>query len=87
MADFESPRGMRDFYPEDMKLRNRIFDAWRAAAVASGFEPYDACVVESLELLQRKAGEEIVVVAEGDGAEELLADLKVLLETPEDGHA
>jgi histidyl-tRNA synthetase len=51
---------MRDFYPEDMKLRNRIFDAWRAAAVASGFEPYDACVVESLELLQRKAGEEIV---------------------------
>lgn len=60
MADFESPRGMRDFYPEDMKLRNRIFDAWRAAAVASGFEPYDACVVESLELLQRKAGEEIV---------------------------
>ena len=35
MADFESPRGMRDFYPEDMKLRNRIFDAWRAAAVAS----------------------------------------------------
>ncbi|MGI5869556.1 MAG: histidine--tRNA ligase [Kiritimatiellia bacterium] len=51
---------MRDFYPEDMKLRNRIFDAWRAASVASGFEPYDACVVESLELLQRKAGEEIV---------------------------
>ena len=51
---------MRDFYPEDMKLRNRIFDAWRAAAVASGFEQYDSCVVESLELLQRKAGEEIV---------------------------
>lgn len=51
---------MRDFYPEDMVLRNRIFDAWRSAATASGFEPYDACVVESLELLKRKAGEEIV---------------------------
>lgn len=51
---------MRDFYPEDMVLRNRIFDSWRAAAVASGFEAYDACVVESLELLKRKAGEEIV---------------------------
>ena len=51
---------MRDFYPEDMVLRNRIFDAWRAAAVASGFEQYDSCVVETLELLQRKAGEEIV---------------------------
>ena len=60
MADFSAPRGMRDFYPEDMVLRNRIFDAWRSAATASGFEPYDACVVESLELLKRKAGEEIV---------------------------
>ena len=59
MDSFEPPRGMRDFYPEDMRLRNRIFDAWRAAAAASGFEQYDACVVESLELLQRKAGEEV----------------------------
>ncbi len=57
--DFSAPRGMRDFYPEDMVLRNRIFDAWRAAAVASGFEHYDACVVESLDLLKRKAGEEV----------------------------
>ena len=50
---------MRDFYPEDMLWRNRVFDAWRQAAVASGFQPYDACVVESLELLQRKSGEEV----------------------------
>jgi histidyl-tRNA synthetase len=57
---FNAPRGMRDFYPEDMRLRNRIFDAWRASASASGFEPFDACVVESLEVLERKAGEEIV---------------------------
>ena len=57
--DFSAPRGMRDFYPPDMALRNRIFDAWRAAATMSGFEPYDACVVESLDLLKRKAGEEV----------------------------
>ena len=50
---------MRDFYPEDMLWRNRVFDAWRQAAVAFGFQPYDACVVESLELLQRKSGEEV----------------------------
>ncbi|MEG2063330.1 MAG: histidine--tRNA ligase [Kiritimatiellia bacterium] len=56
---FEAPRGMRDFYPEDMVWRNRIFDAWRAAAEQFGFQPYDACVVESLELLQRKSGEEV----------------------------
>jgi len=62
MADkisFEPPRGMRDFYPEDMVWRNRVFDAFRAAADAFGFEPYDACVVESYELLARKAGEEV----------------------------
>ncbi|MBQ3289615.1 MAG: histidine--tRNA ligase [Kiritimatiellae bacterium] len=62
MADkisFEAPRGMRDFYPADMAWRNRVFGAFRAAADAAGFEPYDACVVESYELLARKAGEEV----------------------------
>ncbi len=58
-VSFEAPRGMRDFYPEDMAWRNRVFDAWRAAAERFGFQPYDACVVESLELLQRKSGEEV----------------------------
>jgi len=56
---FEAPRGMRDFYPEDMTWRNKVFDAFRASADAYGFEPYDACVVESYELLARKAGEEV----------------------------
>jgi len=60
MITLQPPKGMRDFYPEDMRIRNRIFDAWRHAANLSGFEPYDACIVESLETLQRKAGEEIV---------------------------
>ncbi len=62
MADkmsFEPPRGMRDFYPEDMVWRNKVFDAFRAAGEAAGFRPYDACVVESYELLARKAGEEV----------------------------
>ncbi len=59
MISFNPPRGMRDFYPEDMLLRNVIFDAWRSAAQNYGFAQYDACVVESLDLLKRKAGEEI----------------------------
>ena len=62
MADkisFEAPRGMRDFYPADMVWRNKVFDAFRASGEAFGFEPYDACVVESYELLARKAGEEV----------------------------
>ncbi|MDA3926180.1 MAG: histidine--tRNA ligase [Kiritimatiellae bacterium] len=56
---FAPPRGMRDFYPEDMRLRNRVFEAWHIASASYGFQPYDACVVESLELLQRKSGEEV----------------------------
>ena len=62
MADktiFEPPRGMRDFYPADMAWRNKVFDAFRAAGDAFGFEQYDSCVVESYELLARKAGEEV----------------------------
>ncbi|MEI6563617.1 MAG: histidine--tRNA ligase [bacterium] len=62
MADqvsFAPPRGMRDFYPEDMALRNAIFEAWTTASRRFGFEQYDACVVESLDLLKRKGGEEI----------------------------
>jgi phosphocarrier protein HPr len=37
--------------------------------------------------LGAKAGEDMVVTAEGDGADDLLASLKEILETPEDGHA
>ena len=57
---FKPPRGMRDFYPEDMWLRNMVFQAWAESARLSGFDEYDACVVENLDLLKRKAGEEIV---------------------------
>ncbi len=55
----EPPRGMRDFYPEEMAWRNHVFEAWRQAGELFGFSPYDACVVESLALLQRKSGEEV----------------------------
>lgn len=57
---FQAPRGMRDFYPEDMVLRNTIFDTWKKSAQSFGFSQYDASVVETLDLLKRKSGEEIV---------------------------
>lgn len=55
----EPPRGMRDFYPEDLPLRDRIFAAWTNAAVLHGFSRFEAPVVETMELLTRKAGEEV----------------------------
>lgn len=59
MTSFAPPKGMRDFYPEAWRAREALFNAWREAAGRSGFEMYDACVVETLDLLERKAGEEI----------------------------
>ncbi len=50
---------MRDFYPEDLELRDRIFTAWSDASTAHGFQRFEPPVVETFELLARKAGEEV----------------------------
>ncbi|OUV27735.1 MAG: histidine--tRNA ligase [Marine Group II euryarchaeote MED-G38] len=52
-------RGTRDFYPEDMRLRNWLFDNFTDAALLHGFDEYDAPVLEHEELYTRKQGEEI----------------------------
>jgi histidyl-tRNA synthetase len=52
-------KGMRDFYPEEMRVRTWLFDAWRRVASSFGYEEYDSCVLESEELYIRKAGDEI----------------------------
>ncbi len=57
---FEAPRGMRDFYPDQMQARNAVFDAWSTSARLFGFSQYDSCVVETLDLLKHKSGQEIV---------------------------
>ena len=56
---FEVPRGMRDFYPENVEVRNSIFSAWRQSALQFGFIEYDGPIVESLDLLQSKSGDGI----------------------------
>ena len=52
-------RGTRDFYPEEMRLRNWLFDNFTNASLLHGFEEYDAPVLEYEELYTRKQGEEI----------------------------
>lgn len=51
---------MRDFYPDQMRLRQWIEDAWRRASTRAGFSPWDGPIVEHLELYTRKSGDEIV---------------------------
>ena len=52
-------RGTRDFYPDDMRIRNWLFDNFRASARSHGFEEYDSPVLEHEELYTRKQGEDI----------------------------
>ena len=56
----QPPRGTRDFYPEDLRVRAWLFGHFREVAREFGYEEVDAPVLESAELFVRKAGEEIV---------------------------
>ena len=40
-------RGTRDFYPEDMRIRNWLFDNFRSAARSHGFEEYDLSLIHN----------------------------------------
>ena len=59
MIDLQPVKGTRDFFPEEMRLRNWLFEIWRRTSVQSGFEEYDTCVLEHEDLYIRKAGDEI----------------------------
>ncbi|MFO0945426.1 MAG: ATP phosphoribosyltransferase regulatory subunit [Planctomycetota bacterium] len=60
MMKITSVKYMRDFYPAEMRLREWIEGNWRAASERAGFEPWDAPIVEKLDLYKRKSGDEIV---------------------------
>ncbi len=56
---FQAVKGTRDFYPEQMRLRSYIVDAWRRVSLRNGFEEYDSPIFEYLDLFTIKSGEEI----------------------------
>ena len=56
----QPPRGTRDYYPEDLRVRAWLFGHFREVAREFGYEEVDAPVLEHAELFIRKAGEEIV---------------------------
>ncbi len=60
MAKIAAVKGTRDFYPEQMAIRNWIFDGWRSISLRNGFEEYDAPIFENLQLYTQKSGDEIV---------------------------
>ncbi len=53
-------KGMRDFYPGQMALRNWLYANMRAASEQFGYQEYDGPYIETLELYAAKSGEELV---------------------------
>jgi len=57
---FQCPPGMRDFYPEQMRLQRWLLDLWRRVSQTFGFEEYEGPTFEYLDLYTVKSGEGIV---------------------------
>jgi histidyl-tRNA synthetase len=53
-------KGTRDFYPEDMKIRNWMFSQMKSVVQSFGYEEYDGPILESIDLYKAKSGQEIV---------------------------
>lgn len=59
-SKIQSVKGTREFYPEQMALRNFIEEKVRAASQSFGYVEWDAPFIETLELYAAKSGEELV---------------------------
>jgi histidyl-tRNA synthetase len=56
----QAVKGTREFYPEQMALRNFIYEKVRAASQAFGYQEYDGPFIEPIDLYAAKSGEELV---------------------------
>ncbi|MCD8561719.1 histidine--tRNA ligase [Candidatus Saccharibacteria bacterium] len=53
-------KGTRDYFPEDKRLQNYIFDTWRAVVERFGYEEYGAPLLEPIDMYAAKSGQELV---------------------------
>lgn len=56
----QSLKGTRDFYPEDMAIRNWLHQTIRQVSASFGYQEYEGPFLESIELYAAKSGEELV---------------------------
>ncbi|PKN93831.1 MAG: histidine--tRNA ligase [Chloroflexi bacterium HGW-Chloroflexi-6] len=59
-STIQAVKGTREFYPEEMALRNYINQKAASAAQAFGYQEWDAPFLETIELYAAKSGEELV---------------------------
>ncbi|MDB5162903.1 MAG: hisS [Candidatus Saccharibacteria bacterium] len=53
-------KGTRDYYPEQKRVQNYIFNTWRTVVERFGYEEYGAPILEPLEIYAAKSGQELV---------------------------
>jgi len=56
----QTVKGTREFYPEQMFLRNFLYEKARDASQAFGYQEYDGPFIETIDLYAAKSGEELV---------------------------
>jgi histidyl-tRNA synthetase len=56
----KSVKGTRDFYPEQMAVRNWLYQTIREVAESFGYQEWEAPLLETLDLYAAKSGEELV---------------------------
>jgi histidyl-tRNA synthetase len=59
-SKIQAVKGTREFYPEQMALRNFIYEKVRTASQAFGYQEWDAPFIETIDLYAAKSGEELV---------------------------
>lgn len=59
-SKIQTVKGTREFYPEEMALRNFIYEKVGVAARSFGYQEYDGPFIEPIDLYAAKSGEELV---------------------------
>jgi len=59
-SKIQTVKGTREFYPEEMALRNYIYGKAGAAARSFGYQEWDGPFIETIDLYAAKSGEELV---------------------------
>ncbi|MCA9334907.1 histidine--tRNA ligase [Candidatus Saccharibacteria bacterium] len=52
-------KGTRDYYPEEKRVQNYIFQTWRSVVERHGYQEYGAPLLEPLEVYAAKSGDEL----------------------------
>lgn len=56
----QTVKGVREFYPETMSLRNYLYEKVRSASRSFGYQEWDGPFIETIDLYAAKSGEELV---------------------------